>query len=465
MLTGLLVGLKGAPASLTIGGYDQLRFEPNTVSFNLSLQQWPVVSLSSIEVLSVDKDSNSTTTSLLEASIDSYFTLDSSTSYIWLPQSACDLFSQALNLTYNDTLGLYLYPDGVHDDLVSSNVSFTFAITDTETSLNSVNITLPFSAFDQSITYPYPNFYPENQSESLSYFPIKQAENSNEYRIGRVFFQEAYLIVDYERGNFSISQASFDSSIMSDTNIIIIEPPPDSTFPGKPSKNLSEGSKAGIIVGSVSAFMLILALLWWFFLRNRYSLSVRLQETKPKDTKDEISANNDRSIVTRRWRKWGHRQSHIELEGDNMQPSELSATRFVYELPGSIPATTDEQPSNHSNPILKPNVRRSAMSTASSTISLSSEARMSESSDDGSFDEEELVSHRPTSRPSSIYKHHFPTPDETAETNHENENETETETNQPTQTQPAQNQPGEIVLGPSLTTYASKRRSRSWFSS
>jgi hypothetical protein len=142
-----------------------------------------------------------------------------------------------------------------------------------------------------------------------------------------------------------------------------------------------------------------------------------------------------------------------------MQPSELPATQSVHELPGSIPGTTDQQPST---PVPKQYVRRSGISTAaSSTISLSSAARMSESSDD-SFDEEELVSPRPNSRPSSIAKHHFPTTNETAETNHENENEneSETETKQRTRTQP-----GEIVLGPSASTYASKRRSDGQFSS
>ncbi|CRG88988.1 hypothetical protein PISL3812_06023 [Talaromyces islandicus] len=460
---GAYYRLKGVPASLTIGGFDQLRFEPNPVSFNLSFQGWPVVSLSSIEVLSIDKDDNSTTISLLEASIDSYFTLDSSTSYIWLPGATCDEFSQALNLTYNETLALYTYPDGVHDYLASSNVSFTFAITDTSTSLDSVNITLPFSALDQYITYPYPNFYPPEISQSLPYFPIRRASSSNEYRIGRVFFQEAYLVVDYERNNFSVYQATFDDSVITDTNIIIIEPPPGSLYPGENStEGLSQGSRAGIVVGSLVGFMLIIALIWWFFLRNRYQLSVRRREPKPKDSKDDISANQGLSIVPRRWLNWRHR-THIELEGDNTQPSELPATRFVHELPGSIPGTTDQHPST---PVPKQNLRRSAISTAaSSTVSLSSAARMSESSD-GSFDEEELVSPRPNSRPSSIAKHHFPTTNETAETNHGNEDEnnngseTESKADQRTRTQP-----GEIVLGPSASTYTSKRRSDDQFSS
>lgn len=451
MLTGRLIGLKGVPASLIIGGVDELRFEPNDVSFNLSFQGWPVVSLSSVEVLSIDADDNSTTTSLLEAFVDSYFTLDSSTSYIWLPEATCDMFSQALNLTYNENLALYTYPDGVHDDLAANNVSFTFTITDTSTSSQSVNITLPFSAFDQSISYPYPNYENESDSSTLPYFPIKRASDSNDYRIGRVFFQEAYLAVDYERNNFSVYQASFESSIMSSTNIITIEPPPDSEYPGEASNGPSRGSIAGIVVGSVAGFALIVFLIWWIFLHKGYQLSVSRREPKANDSKEEISVNQDRSLAPRRWPHWRYK-GRAELPGDHAQPSELPTATMVHELPGSMPGNTDQ----HTTPTRKQNLRRSHISAAgSSTVSFSSAASRSESSDD-SFDEEELVSPRTDSRPSSIAKNHFLAAEEKAELSHGSE----TEANKSSRTQPA-----EIVLGPSASTDKSESTSESSLSS
>jgi hypothetical protein len=438
MLTGLLIGLTGAPASLTIGGVDELRFEPNDVSFNLSYQGLPVVLLSSVEVLSVDADRNSTTTSLLEALIDSYFTLDSSTSYIWLPEDTCDMFSQALNLTYNETLELYTYPAGGYDDLASSNISFTFSLNDTSSALTGTNITLPFSAFDHNISYPYPNFDPNETTSTLPYFPIKRASNSNDYRIGRVFFQEAYLIVDYERQNFSVYQASFDPSIMTNTSIVSIDPPPDSVYPGEDSDKLSRGAMAGIVIGSVAGFALIIFIIWWFFFHEGYQLSVSRREPKPKDSKEEISVNQDRSLAPRRWKNWRYK-GRAELGGDHVQPSELPTMPMVHELPGSMPGTTDQP----TTPGRKQNVRRSASSAAgSSAVSFSSSARTSVSSD-GSFDEEELVSPQANSRPSSTAKNHFLTADEVAEKKHASE----TEANQRTRTLP-----GEIVLGPSAST-------------
>ncbi|KAH8705800.1 aspartic peptidase domain-containing protein [Talaromyces proteolyticus] len=447
---GAYYRLKGVPASLVIGGYDQLRFVPNDVSFNLSLQYVPVVSLSSIQGTSVNRSSNSSMTELVEASINSYFTLDTSTSYIWLPQDTCDMFSEALNLTWDDRINLYTYGDDPsnHDYLASANISFTFAIADTSSSSEIVNITLPFSAFDQSISYPYPGFYLNDTSQTIPYFPIKPASNSDEYRIGRVFFQEAYIIVDYERGNFSVSQANWAGDLLNENELIVIDLVPDSEFPGETSEShLSKGAKAGIIVGSLAGFIFILIILWWFVLRKRYIFTgcLRRRDKAQKNPENKPPVPNSQSLAPRRLRNWLYR-GRAEVAGDHTQPSELSGADMIHELPGSTPGDF-----RHSSPATsKQALRRSRMSIApSSIVSFTSSTRMSVSSD-GSIEEEELISPHPTSRPSSIAKHPFTMTDTTATEN----NGHETTTNRSSRIQP-----GEIVVGPSSPTNTAHRRS------
>jgi hypothetical protein len=183
-----LPGLKGVPASLTLGGVDENRFQPNNNTFQLSPGNLPVVALNSISV-SADPLSSATSRpnfssplTLLEAdsNSDDLFTIDSSTAFLWLPQPACDAFSSALNLTYNETLQVYTYGpnSSVREQLISWNLTFTFSVANLPGSSQSIDITLPFSAFDQSLQYPFPNFETEYTGNTCNYFPLRQANST-----------------------------------------------------------------------------------------------------------------------------------------------------------------------------------------------------------------------------------------------------------------------------------------------
>jgi len=76
--------------------------------------------------------------------------------------------------------------DTVHSKLQELNQSITFKLGKEIYGDPSINIVLPYTAFDLQAKYP---IYPS----ATNYFPIRRAANDSQYVIGRTFLQEAYV--------------------------------------------------------------------------------------------------------------------------------------------------------------------------------------------------------------------------------------------------------------------------------
>jgi hypothetical protein len=240
-------GLNQVLGSLTLGGYDASRFIRNdfSVPFTPDADKDLTVQIDSI---STDKE-----VSLLSSPILAF--LDSTVPYIYLPTSACTLFEDAFGLVWNDTAQLYLVNTTQHALLQAQNPNVTFTIGSNYTS-SKVNITLPYAAFDLTASYPL-------VSSTSRYFPLRRANDSTQYTLGRTFFQEAYVIADFERKNFSVSQCKW---VQAPQNIVAILPPADSVLgPTSQHKSLSKGGIAGIAVGValIALGAVLLWFLWW----------------------------------------------------------------------------------------------------------------------------------------------------------------------------------------------------------
>ncbi|KAF7622427.1 aspartic peptidase domain-containing protein [Aspergillus flavus] len=338
---GAYYRLKGAPASLTIGGVDRARFYNNSAKFHLSRNAAPVVSLNTISISSGtepdDKIHIDDHIIPLKPGGGTYFTLDSSTSYLWLPSDAFDTFGEAFNLTYDDSLDFYTYGNdtSLRERLLAMNISITLSISDLPDSSQSVNITIPFQAFDHSLTYSYPGL-PSNHSDTpLPYLPVKRANTNDEQRIGRVFFQEAYLAVDYERGQFSLYQAKFGPNIIaSDTDIVTIDSYLNKAFGDllDEKSGLSTAAKAGIGVGTGTGAILIIAAAYIFIRKRR-----AVKSEKGVQLSDTLS-NSDFASCSRPGELDGSRERQPELPSDS--------PCAIYELPGSGIAELDAGPSS-----------------------------------------------------------------------------------------------------------------------
>ena len=341
---GAYYRLKNVPASLTVGGYDQNRFIPHNISFELNPDQNPVVALNSITVTSNPLPASNQSTGWSTNPLPIFasfgttdvglYTIDSSTPYLWLPETVCEQFERALGLTYDDELQLYTFGinGSQHDALVNWNMTFKFIIADLPGSTKAVSISLPYAAFDLQLSYPFPGLNATASSPATNYFPLRKASNSTQYTIGRVFLQESYLMVDYERNNFSLNQATFDSNALYNVNLIDISRPRNSTFTGPilEGSKLGRGALVGIAVGAVTLSVAALALCI-------YCLRQRMFHVIGQDLHGNNGAKK-RGMFSKR------RDFLIEVGGSTHFPTEAPTDREIVELPGGPPIELQGSP-------------------------------------------------------------------------------------------------------------------------
>lgn len=272
------------PAPLVLGEFDANRYYPHNVSFALDPDQRPVVSVNQLTASATMAPSANTSSEwtlntslvLFEAVDTALYTIDSSTPYLWLPGTVYSRFEEAFGLTYNDALQLYLLDNTQKEMLESANITFTFELADLPGSFRSVSINVTYKAFDLSLSYNYPGLstvFPKVSSTSpkIPYFPLRKAANATQYTIGRAFLQENYLIVDYDRDNFSIYQAKLSTGVIDNQTIVNIYPfdlnissPTNST-----SMALDTIIWVGVAVGGVLGILIITALLSYCILKRQ----------------------------------------------------------------------------------------------------------------------------------------------------------------------------------------------------
>ncbi|KAH7372186.1 aspartic peptidase domain-containing protein, partial [Cadophora sp. MPI-SDFR-AT-0126] len=183
-------------ASLVLGGYDQARFTAHEITWSFDKNELRDLTVKLESITSFGWGGDRDQKSLLPAPISAF--LDSSLPYIWLPLEACLLFEKEFGLVWDAATELYLVNDTLHDALLATDPSVTFGVNN-GTDGFTVNITLPYAAFDLPASRPL-------VQNSSRYFPLKRANSTTQYILGRTFFQEAYVIADYERLTFSVHQ-------------------------------------------------------------------------------------------------------------------------------------------------------------------------------------------------------------------------------------------------------------------
>jgi hypothetical protein len=203
-------------------------------------------------------------------------TIDSTLPYLWLPLAICDNIAKQFRLTYDNETNLYIVNDTSHAYNINQNATIAFTIGAGPNPSNSVaSIVLPYSALDLTASFPI-------YTNATKYFPLKRSPTGI-FVLGRALLQEAYLIVDYERRNFTVAPANF-SHPMPSSHLVTIYP--TSYVPPTPSKSsgLSTGAKAGIGAGCALLVLILLGLAISFFLLRRR----RLNKTPTPQSPSEI---------------------------------------------------------------------------------------------------------------------------------------------------------------------------------
>jgi len=295
---------------LTLGGFDANRFISHNVNFELNDAQQPVLALNEISVtahplpdskVSPEWASNSMT--LLGPAEADLFTIDSTTPYLWLPESVCSQFEKVFGLVYDASVELYTFGtnSSQHEALLDWNMTFQFTVADLPGSTKTVSLSLPYAAFDLQLSYPYPGLNATDASPAVNYFPLRKAANSTQYTIGRSFLQETYLTVDYERNNFSIYQATFSQAALVDMNLVDITRPKNSTYAGpqvSKSSSLGKAEIAGVAVGAALAVILLVVIGVLLFRLRRDQKNKRYIRDRSDDRSRKTRSSNSRFV---RW--------------------------------------------------------------------------------------------------------------------------------------------------------------------
>lgn len=270
-----------------LGGYDQSKFTPTdvTIPFGADVTRDLLVGIQSITT-------TASNTSLTSASGGFYAYLDSTVSQLWLPLSVCEAFESAFGITYDTQSELYLVNDNLHSQLVSQNASVTFTLGASSSGGESVKISLPYSAFDLRVSFPI-------EEASTRYFPLKRAANSTQYTLGRTFFQEAYVIADYQRNNFTVAPCKWVQNAATDIRTILSPAEAaavtnsnsganGTSSDGGSKVSIGGGAIAGIVIGAVATVALIGAVVW-YLMRKRWNDKKRIAELEAKSAGTEMS--------------------------------------------------------------------------------------------------------------------------------------------------------------------------------
>ncbi|THW71014.1 acid protease [Aureobasidium pullulans] len=263
----VVAGYSKVLGSLTLGGYDSSRLSANGTIFPFASDDSKPLQVGVTQITARN-------TLLGSATLYStgYFSLiDSTIPHIWMPAAACDNFATNFGLNYDNQTDLYLINDTMHSKLTNLNPEIIFKLSpQTTDGGESVNVVLPYAAFALQASYPY-------YQNSTRYFPIRRAANDSQYILGRTFLQEAYLIADYERANFTIAQAAFANPMPAEKLVSILPPgvkATNSTGGGgvvtRPDAVLSRNVIIGIAVGVVAGAALVLFIFATaFYIRRR----------------------------------------------------------------------------------------------------------------------------------------------------------------------------------------------------
>ncbi|KAF2683217.1 acid protease [Lentithecium fluviatile CBS 122367] len=341
-------------SSLTLGGYDTTRLIPNDISFGFAPDNERDIVVGILGITA-----SSATKSNINLRPRDPFTMyiDSTIAELWMPIEVCKAFEQTFGLTFDNNTSLYLVNDDLHQRLLAENPSITFSLGQPYASDATVNITLPYDAFDLEASPPY-----RGLENSTRYFPIRQAAEEGQFVLGKVFLQEAYLIVDWERQNFSVSATNWTYGVDEDIVPIYAQKymPQVLAANAKP-KHFTTGSIIGIALGAGFGFAIVVSgVIWWFWRRRqkrkleevkamyeqRVAAAVTKEPLGEKSDLPPVSPTTDAEEGTNVFPK-------AELPAEDRKDGELSSPlsgplveaadtpRQIFEMPGCTPTSAE----------------------------------------------------------------------------------------------------------------------------
>ncbi|KAJ6007734.1 hypothetical protein N7540_011710 [Penicillium herquei] len=279
--------------------------------------------------------------------------LDPTHPYLYLPRSTCDAIAAYLPMTFNESLGLYLWEDNdQYQTIVKSPAYLSFMFERDSSNDETITIKVPFMLLNLTLEAPLVD-------KSTSYFPCYPTNSS--YTIGRAFLQAAFIAQNYGTGDGYDTTAieESDSTLANTTSsweytwrAYWTELPSNSTnstdsatwtstsssTASSTSKSIvfSLGTKIGIAVGSGAAGVALIFIIAWLIMKRRRrqaQQNAAVNNLRGSGSPDRITQYSPRELGSQlthspRELNGGHATIPRELNGGSVTiPQELSASR------------------------------------------------------------------------------------------------------------------------------------------
>jgi hypothetical protein len=221
-----------------------------------------------------------------------YATIDSTLPFWYLPDSICDRFKDTFRLKYDDDKNLYTVDESAHNWNVRQNPTIQIKLGQTNgNTVDAISFAVRYNAFDLQGSAPLFN-------ETTRYFPLRKSSRGL-YVLGRSFLQETYIVVDYERRNFTVAQAAFSDPMPAKHIVPILSkdfvpPAQSSSAAGGGGSGLSGGAIAGIVVGILAALGLLALGAFTFWKRKhrqQHEASEKVSEFDPTSAGDQYRSH------------------------------------------------------------------------------------------------------------------------------------------------------------------------------
>jgi hypothetical protein len=319
--------------SLVFGGFDSKRFIPNKAKFRFyeDVENPHMVDLTQIDISGAISPGF---TSSIKPNItgplrDTRFPratmvkIDSNQPYMYLPENVCKSIAKAFQLQFNVTIyrdtvtdqnkvnRRFVIDNQTHKTLMDNEASITLWLASLTEPTQKVDITL---SYESLALY---NGFPLGTGDR--YLPIKTGTN-NFFSLGRAFLQEAYLISDYERREFAISQIDWNNAQAGNKTLIAITT----------NSRLNNLSIAGIVCG-VASLLLAMAVLWFCYWKAKIKVNLKRSKDETVDTERGSDANEDTSSTT----STEDRINHVEVSTNTLHEADGTGLRLAVEIDGN----------------------------------------------------------------------------------------------------------------------------------
>ncbi|CAO2656841.1 Nn.00g056440.m01.CDS01 [Neocucurbitaria sp. VM-36] len=329
--TDAAISDKPRSGSLTLGGYDQALISdlPNTTTtFNRSLTSCREGMIVELTGLSLESEGGGTQNILETSKKMQACVVPTAESVLTLPANYWAKMAEIMGVKpapQNTSRGLFYGVASVTSESANFTGNLSISIND------ALTVTIP----NEQLIFDEPYIVPDGRilKGDWKNIPIVsyKGDDSTMPRLGGMFFSSAYLMVNHDKNEFTISQVQEQPAAQ---NLMGIDTANDcvAALEDGGSNGLSGGAIAGIVVGVVAAIGIIATIAFLIWRRRRTSAAAVPISSNPKTAYERVPVVEKYGYSTSEMYAGqspgevsGHARDYaVELDG-NSRPSEVPA--------------------------------------------------------------------------------------------------------------------------------------------